>query len=88
MQGYAEEESCLSRESVSIITTNICTKALEDNVLASRSQCGRKYPLVLGLNTQKELADLTAVVKKLVITNKFNIDSFRLKYCEMVSLGL
>ena len=71
-----------------MITTNICAKALEDNVLTSKSQCGRKCPLMLGLNTQQEFADFTGVVKKLVIMNKFNIDSFRLKYYEMVSLGL
>jgi hypothetical protein len=72
---------------VSLITTNICAKALEDNVLTSKTQCGRKYPLILGLNTQQELRDLTGVVKKLVLMNKFSIESFRLKYYEMVSLG-
>lgn len=76
----------MSREAVSMITTNICAKALEDSVLTSKSQCGRKCPLMLGLNTQQELVDLTGVVKKLVTVNKLNIDSFRLKYYEMVSL--
>jgi hypothetical protein len=87
LQRYAEEESCVSQEAVSLITTNICAKALEDNVMTSKTQCGRKCPLMLGLNAQQELTDLTGVVKKLVLINKFNIDSFRLKYYEMVSLG-
>jgi hypothetical protein len=85
LQGYAEGGSSLSRESVALVTANICVKALEDNVLTSRSQFGRKCPLLLGLNVQKDLADLTAVVNKLLKMNKFNIDSFRLKYFEMVS---
>jgi hypothetical protein len=88
LQGYAEGGSSLSRESVALVTANICAKALEDNVLSSRSQCGKKCPLLLGLKTQKELADLTAVVKKLVAVNKFKIDSFKLKYFEMVSVIL
>jgi len=77
----------VSQEAVSLITTNICAKALEDNVLTSKTQCGRKCPLILGLNTQQELTDLTGAVKKLVLMNKFNIESFKLKYYEMVSLG-
>lgn len=77
----------MSQEAVSLITTNICAKALEDNVLTSKTQCGRKCPLILGMNTQQELTDLTEVVKKLVLMNKFSIESFRLKYYEMVSLG-
>lgn len=77
----------MSQEADSLITTNICAKALEDNVLTSTTQCGRKCPLILGLNTQQELTDLTGVVKKLVLMNKFSIRSFRLKYYEMVSLG-
>lgn len=77
----------MSQEAVSLITTNICAKALEDNVLTSKTQCGRKCPLILGLNTQQELTDLTGAVKKLVLMNKFNIESFKLKYYEMVSLG-
>lgn len=77
----------MSQEAVSLITTNICAKALEDNVLTSKTQCGKKCPLILGLNTQEELADLTGVVKQLVLMNKFSIESFRLKYYEMVSLG-
>jgi hypothetical protein len=85
LQDYAERSSSLSRESVALVTANICTKALEDNVLICRSQSGRKCPLLLGLNVQKDLADLTAVIKKLLKMNKFNIDSFRLKYFEMVS---
>lgn len=84
MQGYAEGGSSLSRESVALVTANICAKALEDTLLTYRSQFGRKCPLLLGLNIQKDLADLTAVVKKLLKMNKFNIDSFRLKYFEMV----
>lgn len=72
---------------MALVTANICAQALEDNVLSSRSQCGRKCPLFLGLNTQKELADLTAVVKKLVTMNKFKLDSFKVKYFEMVSLA-
>lgn len=70
---------------MALVTVNICAKALEDNVLSSRSQCEKKCPLLLGLKTQKELADLTGVVKKLVTMNKFKIDSFRQKYFEMVS---
>jgi len=70
-----------------LITTNICAKALEDNVLMSKTQCGRKCPLILGLNIQQELTDLTGAVNKLVLMNKFSIESFRLKYYEMVSLG-
>jgi hypothetical protein len=85
LQDYAERGSSLSRESVALVTVNICAKALEDNVLSSRSQCEKKCPLLLGLKTQKELADLTGVVKKLVTMNKFKIDSFRQKYFEMVS---
>lgn len=77
----------MSQEAASMITTNICAKALEDNVLTCETQCGRKCPLILGLNTQQELTDLTGVVKKLVLMNKFRIESFRLKYYEMVSLG-
>jgi len=87
LQSYAEEESCVSREAVSLITTNICAKALEDNILTYKTQCGRKCLLILGLNTQQELTDLTGVVKKLVLMNKFSIESFRLKYYEMVSPG-
>jgi hypothetical protein len=75
----------LARESVALITANICMKALEDNVLTYSFQSGRKCPLLLGLTVQKELADLTAVIKKLLRINKFNIDSFRLRYFEMVS---
>jgi hypothetical protein len=77
----------VSQEAVSLVTTNICAKALEDNVLTSETQYDRKYSLILGLNTQQELTDLTGVVKKLVLMNKFSIESFRLKYYEMVSLG-
>lgn len=74
----------MSRESMALVTANICAKALEDTVLTYRSQFGRKCQLLLGLNIQKDLAELTAVVKKLLKMNKFNIDSFRLKYFEMV----
>jgi len=88
LESYAAEESCLSQEAVSLITTNICAKALEDNVLTSKTQCGRKCPLIVGLNTQQELTDLTEVVKKLVLMNKFSIESFRLKYYEMHAIPL
>jgi len=77
----------VSQEAVSLITTNICAKALEDNVLTCETEYDRKCPLILELNTQQELTDLTGSVKKLVLMNKFSIESFRLKYYEMVSLG-
>lgn len=85
MEGYAQSGSSLPRDSVALITATICAKALEDNVVSSRSQCEKKCPLLLGLKTQKELADLTGIVKKLIRMNKFKTDSFKQKYFEMVS---
>ncbi|XP_021924252.1 Fanconi anemia group A protein homolog isoform X3 [Zootermopsis nevadensis] len=83
LQDYAERSSFLSRDSVALVTANICAKALEDYVLSSRSQCGQKSCILLELKMQNELAELTGVVKKLVTMNKFQIDSFKQKYFEM-----